>query len=252
MPATPDPLTMGAMNLRDLAHRATITAATCVAAGTLIAGQVAHATVPVQEAAASLFAVAATSATDAWAVGSRFGGQTDRTLTERWNGSRWSHVPSPTSGCGDGDELQSVSAISPGNVWAVGVVTNCLSGARTADAFHWNGKWTEIAPPNPGGFLGSELFGVDAVSASNVWAVGDYPSGQTEGYLTLIVHWNGSQWRQVASPSPTGSSKVHTLDAVAARTASDIWATGFSIRKFPDAETTVALHWNGTSWRRQL
>jgi hypothetical protein len=69
-----------------------------------------------------------------------------------------------------------------------------------------------------------------------------------QGALTLIVHWNGSAWRQVKSPSPTGAAEVNVLDAVAGRSASDIWATGFSIRKFPDAETTVALHWNGKTW----
>jgi hypothetical protein len=70
----------------------------------------------------TLTGVAARSATDIWAVGFRqdHGGAIpiDRTLTEHWNGSAWSVVPSPNVGAND-NLLNGVSATT-GDVWTVG------------------------------------------------------------------------------------------------------------------------------------
>src|SRR5579871_4133268 len=65
-----------------------------------------------------------------------------------------------------------------------------------------------------------QLHGVAATSAKNAWAVGS--AGTTTHPKTLIVHWNGSSWRPVSSPSPSGSM----LRAVAATSASNAWAVG--------------------------
>ena len=53
--------------------------------------------------------------------------------------------------------------------------------------------------PDPGSttnFLNS----VRAVSATSVWAVGQLDD--SAGYETLILHWNGTAWKQVPSPNP--------------------------------------------------
>ncbi|HXJ66009.1 MAG TPA: hypothetical protein VNN79_19795, partial [Actinomycetota bacterium] len=63
--------------------------------------------------------VTATSTKDAWAVGLFFtSGSVARTLTEHWNGTAWSLVPSPSPGTGD--DLSGVDAVSSTDVWAVG------------------------------------------------------------------------------------------------------------------------------------
>ena len=56
-----------------------------------------------------------------------------------------------------------------------------------------------------------------ATSASNAWAVG------FEGRNTLILHWNGHAWKQVASPSMTGGT---LLTGVAASSPANVWAVG--------------------------
>lgn len=70
----------------------------------------------------TLTGVAARSATDVWAVGTRVDRSgaipIDRTLTEHWNGTSWSVVASPNVGAND-NLLNGVSA-TPGDVWAVG------------------------------------------------------------------------------------------------------------------------------------
>jgi hypothetical protein len=72
--------------------------------------------------------VAATSARNAWAVGSV---AFNKTLIIRWNGTAWKHVPSPTYG--QLSELLGVAATSAGNAWAVGWD---LKGLILQ---HWNG-----------------------------------------------------------------------------------------------------------------
>ena len=65
----------------------------------------------------------------------------------------------------------------------------------------WNGStWSVVTSPNAG--TGSNyLYGVAAVSVSDIWAVGYYT---TTGTLqqTLTLHWDGAAWTQVPSPSP--------------------------------------------------
>lgn len=279
----------------------------CLAAGLLAArpaaGMAAGMTAPPKPINGSLFSVSASSATDAWAVGARFGGQALRTLTEHWdgkswqrvkslspggvghnaelfgvtalsprnawavgyfsdgtlnhtlvehwNGKAWTHVPSPSSGNAPGDVLEPVSAVSPTDIWAAGVFTNSVSLTDTAAVMHWNGKSRRgVGAPNPGGFLGSELVSVDAVSAHDVWAVGDYPNGDAQARQTLAVHWNGTKWKLVPSPTPDASAQESGLSGVTATSAANAWAVGFyTVGSFQRA---IILHWNGRAWRRQL
>jgi hypothetical protein len=59
-----------------------------------------------------------------------------------------------------------------------------------------------------------------------------------------VLHWNGTRWTRVPSPSPGGSSG---LTGVSAPTGPDAWASGFYIPA-AGGEVTLLLHWNGTSW----
>jgi hypothetical protein len=65
--------------------------------------------------------VAATSATNAWAVGTLGGGA----LMAHWNGTAWKQQPSPGPGQYPGfNLLDGVAATSATNVWAVGSYSN--------------------------------------------------------------------------------------------------------------------------------
>src|SRR5262249_36562573 len=110
--------------------------------------------------------VSATSASNAWAVGTTAPGG-NKTMIVRWNGTAWKQVPSPSAGSARG--LGGVAARATGRAWAVGSTGNGLGSVQTLN-LRWNGTaWSQAASPNP---LGSPLFGVAAVSASSAWAVG--------------------------------------------------------------------------------
>ena len=66
-----------------------------------------------------LSGVAAISSRDVWAVGySNFNGLPSNTLTEHWDGTSWSVIPSPNPG--NNGKLYGVAAVSSDDVWTVG------------------------------------------------------------------------------------------------------------------------------------
>ena len=189
-----------------------------------------------------LSGVAAVSTSDVWAVGSSFNSSSNSTLVEHWNGSKWSIVKSPSPGT-QGSFLNGVTAVSANNVWAVGDSFNSTSSPTLIE--HWNGsKWSVVKSPNPTGSPGSVLDSVVAVSASDIWAVGNYIAPTRT--QTLIEHWNGSKWSVVKSPNAPGATN-NALLGIAIVSASDIWAVGFSSNSSNVGSTLIA-HWNGSTW----
>jgi hypothetical protein len=193
--------------------------------------------------AGQLFGVAATSTNNAWAVGQVT--SSGKTIILRWNGTAWARVPSPTPS--GGGALYAVTATSASNAWAVG-------GSDTppgiTQILHWNGStWKQVPSPTPSN--GGALFGVAATSADNAWAVGC--AGNCfqgfGGIKTLILHWNGTAWKRVPSPSPGQDSSLSSVAAVSAHTA---WAVGCTALCFlaSTSPQTVILQWNGTTWKR--
>jgi hypothetical protein len=188
-----------------------------------------------------LNAVTVRSASDTWAVGTA-DSHGSHTLIEHWSGSSWSLVPSSTLFGGD---LLGVSAASPASAWAVGSFLTGKAGHRLIHPLilHWNGTaWTSQAVRIPGGSAG-ELNGVRAVSATDIWAVGDVRDGNQ--VHTLILHSDGTAWQRVNSPSP---GPLSSLDAVTASSATSAWAVGnvSGGSRF----RTLILRWNGTTWSR--
>ena len=93
-----------------------------------------------------LQSVAATSASNAWAVGST---QTSlhgsRTMILHWNGKVWAAVPSPNPYCSSCDSLYGVAANSAHNAWAVGTVN--VGGLVVI--LRWNGThWVNVESAN--------------------------------------------------------------------------------------------------------
>jgi hypothetical protein len=87
---------------------------------------------------------------------------------------------------------------------------------------------------------------VSATSATDVWAVGT--TGSTVDRSTFAVHWNGSAWTQVATPSP--GTRESVLNGVAGTSSTDVWAVGY-YRDLPygnRVKHSLILHWNGSAW----
>jgi hypothetical protein len=84
----------------------------------------------------------------------------------------------------------------------------------------------------------NELFGVEAVSANDVWAVGRSGDESTGVVATLIEHYDGNTWSVADAPAMIGEQAG--LYAVSAAGPDDVWAVG---------RYGVSQHWNGKHWR---
>jgi hypothetical protein len=184
------------------------------------------------------------SASDVWAVGGTSWFRPSAPLAEHWTGTGWTQVPSADPA--GGGLLSAVTAISPDDAWAVGLVgpgPGIPSPTRPLIE-HWDGKtWTITRLPEPAG--GGSLHAVSATSATDVWAVGQTgPASEGNNHQTLIEHWNGSAWARVPSPDAAGGYNV--LNGVSATSYRSAWAVGAT--GFAGHDDTLTEHWNGHAW----
>jgi hypothetical protein len=114
----------------------------------------------------ALFGVTASSASSAWAVGSGLNGTVSYPIAFQWDGTEWRstpRVPSPSNG--QGGILMDVAAVGGD----AAVVVGTSSAHFRARLYDWSGDgWDHV----PQAASTRELDGVDATSASDVWAVG--------------------------------------------------------------------------------
>ncbi len=188
--------------------------------------------------------VAVLSATDAWAVGEYLvdGGGALRTLIQHFDGTTWTIVPSPNRLSGTDrnqtNSLRGVTAIAPDNVWAVGYTDSYDTPYQTL-IMHWNGAaWSIVDSPNytfPGAY--NALLDVDAISASDVWAVGGSPFGGVSA-RALLLHFDGVSWTLRPGPPNFEFYESSTRTGVVAVSASDVWAVG----------DYNAWHFDGSAW----
>lgn len=188
-------------------------------------------------------------------------------------------LPSGTQPGGEGNPsfavasihtIQSLSADSASDIWAVGQTTG-PDNAGVALAEHWDGQTWVLVPVMHAGNsrmaydYSEDLTSVDAVSPANVWAVGFYPSKaavsdtpSTVENSTLIEHWNGTAWSIVAAPDASPSDYLY---GISADSSNDIWAVGSATYSIPLSSNTstdnvpllfdapLVEHWNGSSWK---
>ena len=227
---------------------------------------------PVNSTDDRLSSVSCTSTTSCFAVG-RYGSNSlgvFRGLIERWNGAKWSIVPSPNEGTSE-MYLSGVSCATETSCFAVGYYngfpgggvferwagsrwsltapmqvdptgvscagpTFCIAVGAQGLLFPWidrwdGSTWSTVTVPSLTERSG-DLLGVSCSSATNCIAVGqtDLSAGHAP---TLTVRWNGKRWSVVASPNPAESF----LLGVSCTSAASCIATGGFLER-----------WNGTRW----
>src|SRR6266536_3301682 len=229
----------------------------------------------------TLLGVTAIAPSDVWAVGYTVSlDDPYQTLTMHWNGAAWSIVDSPNyTFPGAYNALLDVSATGPSDVWAVG--GSPLGGVSGRGLLlHFDGvSWSLAAgPPNVEFWASSTRNGVVALSATDVWAVGDYDAWHFDGTAWTVpaagaqfasdvhaagpgtvwavgsfiadpysggvrypigYHFTGTGWQQqLATDFGPGA-----FNGVAVRAADDVIAVGYA------GQFTHALRWNGTTWQ---
>jgi hypothetical protein len=191
-----------------------------------------------------LAGVSAASATDAWAVGAYYPASSNvlATLAHHFDGNRWTAYPLPNVGVQE-NVLLAVSMPSPGIAWAAGYYVSGKFQQQTLIEHFDGSKWSVVPSPSPGA-VQNILYGVAAISDSDVWAVG----GEEDSnglWHTLTEHWNGSAWT-VVNAVDVGQSG-NQFYAVKAIASNNVYAVGQQAGAgFPSQ--ALIEHWDGTAW----
>lgn len=157
---------------------------------------------------------------------------------------------------------------SNGGAWSKVTAFNMLSsdlsfslyGTLGGPAPHLGcGVWSVEPSPNAPGMNQTWLNDMAYVAADDIWAVGrSYGPGSTPGddnQYTFALHFDGSQWSVVPTPSPNPVADLTycELSAVAALAPNDVWAAGTRLGADEGAgyigTHNLVLHWNGSSWQ---
>lgn len=152
-------------------------------------------------------------------------------------------VPAPSPGAYT--RFWGISALAENDVWAVGVWEKGSGVVIYRPLIeHWNGTaWSVVTSPRP--MPNTSFYAVKAISPGNVWAVGYRSQTQVSERFPVIIHWNGTAWSVVPSPSVGGGF----LGSIAVASPNDIWAVGLrGSNSGAIAGNTLAEHWNGHAW----
>jgi hypothetical protein len=152
------------------------------------------------------------------------------TLTAHGNGSNWTRhgAVNPLRGSIDDENTFTGITVAGGEAWSVGYFANFDTGVRAHTLVEqWDaasGKWARVRAPNPGGpTRDNELWDVEALSPTDVWAVGTMGDDGSSSNPTLLEHWDGAAW------SEAGDRLPGVLVGIAADLPTgDAWAVGYT------------------------
>ena len=96
------------------------------------------------------------------------------------------------------------------------------------------------------------LLSVSVASATSAWAVGvscELCGISARAGRALIMHWSGTTWSSVRSPSPGGAAE---LNSVSSGPGGQAWAVGWYCLSDCGSSLvgvrTLIMHWDGTAW----
>lgn len=162
-------------------------------------------------------------------------------IIDRWNGKEWQRVPGvPAFPPAWIPLVMTMSGTSPKDIW----VSGSLDVNDNPQLFfeHWNGQsWSEDYLPGGVAFL----YGASQDATNDAWVVGTQWDGYYE--IPLVVHYNGNNWINVSLPLPSGYAE---LQGVLALAPNNVWAVGWQNPVSPNYYTNLTLiyHFDGNSW----
>jgi hypothetical protein len=219
---------------------------------------------PEDATATNVHAAKAFGPDNEWIVGGYDTGPIGSQLTlslayHRIDGGDWQIVPTPSPDvCVDSGNpnpcaqvwFNAIDGVAPNDVWAGG-----WRKGQSQDGFvggqiflaHWDGnEWTQVPAPVTTNGSGSEITGIKAIAADDVWFVGSWIEGT---WGSLALHWNGSTLERFDTPFPaSGGSPGWSLATTDGVAPNDLWAVGAG----SDGDMSFApyvLHFDGSAWQ---
>lgn len=105
--------------------------------------------------------------------------------------------------------------------------------------------WGSEPAPDPGSSYDTRLYTMSALSANDIWAVGEQSNPVNGARMGYAVHWNGTTWNPV--PVPTIAQYPNsTLNGVAAISSNNVWVAGNACTQI--SCNTFLLRWDGSAF----
>jgi hypothetical protein len=181
--------------------------------------------------------VTASSATDAWLLGSF---PAERSYgAVHWNGSKWSKETLPAwvvRGNGSGEADIYTADFGPRDLWVFSLFGNI--GQKVSFAAHYqNGRWTKSYLP--------EIPQAEAaISPRSIWLLGQSTPGVSLTGPTYLLHWNGHRWSRSDFPRQRVPGYPTSLIATGPN---DMWAIWIPAQA---SAAPYLLHWTGAHWTK--
>ncbi|TDC89372.1 hypothetical protein [Actinomadura sp. 7K507] len=176
--------------------------------------------------------VDATSATGAWAAGSRdvpAGTVEGMPYLARATAGTWSEVAAPST-------LRAVEALDADEAGAW--VSGLPAAAGDPSVYrHESGAWIPHT-------LGATIQGIEQRTPDDVWAVGR----TNDGGHAYAARYDGTTWHTMTPPQVEG--KRGRLVSVLPLAADDVWITGYA--DGDGGRKHASYHWNGSTWREDV
>jgi hypothetical protein len=160
-----------------------------------------------------------------------------------WDDGKWLRLSLPHVN-NTSNVVRALAGTSKDDLWAIGSFV-LSAGATPQQLIHWDGnQWTTVDTGIVATKPREEITLHDAaiLSKDDMWFVGYRQT--TQGYFTMSIHWDGSNWTEVSLPKPHPNDTRSRLTSVAAVSKDDIWATGTK----EDSNHMLSYHWNGKEW----
>jgi hypothetical protein len=189
-----------------------------------------------------LNAVAARSASRAWAVGS-IGSYTRWPIAGRWNGSTWTSVavPHPAGQLGVFTDL---ALVDGRRLWVAGSTLN-NGFAKPLVMFRTRTAWKQLSPTIPALGEGG-LSDVTIAPGGKVWAAGWQTDGSGQAKPWILFRQSGN-W--VTTPLPSLDAGRGAIMDLTFASATNGWAAGW-IEEDGAGYEPLLMHWNGSIWTR--
>lgn len=166
-----------------------------------------------------------------------------------WNGTSWAQVSAPAPSGAASSELTSVACRRATECEAVGSYQTSLSEPARPEFLSWNGSdWTAQAGGTAKRFDNGFDYYLQAVSCASTFrcfAVGKAVSAHVSD--NLVEAWNGTSWKVVDTPQPSGRSLAQWLTGVACPSSTRCFAVG---SRLVSATRNIdeIMEWSGSTW----
>ena len=158
---------------------------------------------------------------DIFVVGGPLGNSGFEAVAVHFDGKVWTKLAP-----GGVDSFWWVHGTSPKDVWMTGD-----KGRIT----HWDGATFNEQPR----LTTARIWGLWAASPTDAWAVGGTPEGGSTAPNDVVLHWDGSAWKQETLPgAPLGRS----LNKVWGTSSTDVYVVG---------EAATIWHLKGATWTQE-